>query len=117
MDTLALMSPLAERVLGDARLYDRVQTLVGQDQLLARVGAVLRDAEPGVLLDVGAGTASFYPIVPATWVPCPWSSEASGSFASKSNSAAIRPARSSCVRRIPVSMIPIRADPATDGPR
>jgi ubiquinone/menaquinone biosynthesis C-methylase UbiE len=56
----------AERILGDPRLYDRVQTTFGLNRLRARVAPVLAALEPGTLLDVGAGTANFYPVVPAT---------------------------------------------------
>jgi SAM-dependent methyltransferase len=56
----------AERILGDPRLYDRVQKTFGLDRLRARVAPVLAGLEPGTLLDVGAGTANFYPVVPET---------------------------------------------------
>jgi len=60
------VTPLVERVLGDPRLYDRVQKTFGLDRLRARVAPVLAELEPGTLLDVGAGTANFYPVVPPT---------------------------------------------------
>jgi len=56
----------AERILGDPRLYDRVQKTFGLDRLRARVAPALAGLEPGTLLDVGAGTANFYPVVPET---------------------------------------------------
>lgn len=61
---MRVVTSLVERVLGDPRLYDRVQKTFGLDRLRARVAPVLADLEQGTLLDVGAGTANFYPVVP-----------------------------------------------------
>jgi SAM-dependent methyltransferase len=55
----------AERVLGDARLYDRVQRIFGLGKLRARVSSVIASLEPGLIVDVGGGTANFYAAVPA----------------------------------------------------
>lgn len=55
---------MSERVLGDPRLYDRVQRIFGLDELRRRVADVFAALEPGTLLDVGAGTAGFYPVIP-----------------------------------------------------
>jgi ubiquinone/menaquinone biosynthesis C-methylase UbiE len=53
-----------DHLLGSPRLYDRVQKIFGLDELRRRVGAALAQFEPGTLLDVGAGTANFYSVVP-----------------------------------------------------
>jgi len=58
------VTSLADRVLGSPRLYDRVQRAFGIDQLRREIASVITRLEPGRLLDVGAGTAIFYPIVP-----------------------------------------------------
>jgi ubiquinone/menaquinone biosynthesis C-methylase UbiE len=55
---------LLEHVLDSPRLYDRVQKIFGLDELRRRVGSVLAHLDPGILLDVGAGTANFYSVVP-----------------------------------------------------
>lgn len=55
----------AERLLGSPRLYDRVQRIFGLEELREQVASALAQLEPGTLLDVGAGTANFYPVVPA----------------------------------------------------
>jgi SAM-dependent methyltransferase len=55
---------VTERILGSPRLYDRVQKTFGLDELRRTVAPALARLEPGVLIDVGAGTANFYPIVP-----------------------------------------------------
>jgi SAM-dependent methyltransferase len=59
------LSALTERVLGDPRLYDCVQRIFGIDEIRRRITEVLKRLEPGTLLDVGAGTAGFYPLLPA----------------------------------------------------
>lgn len=56
---------IIERMLGSPMLYDRVQKIFGLDELRRRVAPALARLEPGVLIDVGAGTANFYPIVPS----------------------------------------------------
>jgi ubiquinone/menaquinone biosynthesis C-methylase UbiE len=53
-----------DHVLDSPRLYDRVQKIFGLDELRRRVGSVLAHLDPGILLDVGAGTANFYSVVP-----------------------------------------------------
>jgi SAM-dependent methyltransferase len=58
------LTALAERVLGSPRLYDWVQRIVGFEELRRRVANVLERLEPGTLLDVGAGTGGFFPVVP-----------------------------------------------------
>jgi Methyltransferase domain len=58
------ISTLTDRVLGSPRLYDHVQEFFGLDELRRQVADVLASLEPGTLLDVGAGTAGFYPVVP-----------------------------------------------------
>ena len=55
---------LLDHVLDSPRLYDRVQKIFGLDELRRRVGSVLAHLDPGILLDVGAGTANFYSVVP-----------------------------------------------------
>lgn len=61
------MTGWTDRVLGDPRLYDRVQRIFGVKRLVRRVADVLATSEPGIVLDVGAGTACFFPSVPATF--------------------------------------------------
>jgi SAM-dependent methyltransferase len=56
---------LFERILGNAVLYDTVQRAAGMERLRRRLSPVLRRLEPGTLLDVGAGTGSFYDLLPA----------------------------------------------------
>src|SRR6266498_2712320 len=61
---VAVLTALAERVLGSPRFYDWIQRIVGLEELRQRVANVLGHLEQGTVLDVGAGTGSFYPIVP-----------------------------------------------------
>jgi Methyltransferase domain len=56
---------VTERILGSPKLYDRVQNTFGLDELRRTVAPVLARLEPGALMDVGAGTANLYPVVPA----------------------------------------------------
>lgn len=58
------MKPLPERILGSAALYDAVQRAAGLERLKRRVSPILGRLEPGTLLDVGAGTGSFYGLLP-----------------------------------------------------
>lgn len=53
-----------DHVLGSARLYDGVQRIAGLEALRPRVGSVLASLEPGLIVDVGAGTGNFYRVVP-----------------------------------------------------
>jgi ubiquinone/menaquinone biosynthesis C-methylase UbiE len=58
------VKPLPERILGSAALYDAVQRAAGLERLKRRVSPILGRLEPGTLLDVGAGTGSFYGLLP-----------------------------------------------------
>jgi ubiquinone/menaquinone biosynthesis C-methylase UbiE len=53
-----------ERILGNAALYDVVQRAAGLERLKRRVAPILGGLGPGTLLDVGAGTGSFYELLP-----------------------------------------------------
>jgi ubiquinone/menaquinone biosynthesis C-methylase UbiE len=55
---------LSERILGSAVLYDAVQRAAGLERLRRRLSPILSQLGPGRLLDVGAGTGSFYPLLP-----------------------------------------------------
>jgi ubiquinone/menaquinone biosynthesis C-methylase UbiE len=55
---------LSERILGNAALYDAVQRAAGMEKLRRKLSPVLGRLEPGTLLDVGAGTGAFYPLLP-----------------------------------------------------
>jgi SAM-dependent methyltransferase len=59
------MNRLAERVLGNAILYDAVQRAAGIEGLRRRLAPILGGLEPGALLDVGAGTGAFYDLLPS----------------------------------------------------
>jgi ubiquinone/menaquinone biosynthesis C-methylase UbiE len=59
------MNRLFERILGNAVLYDAVQRAAGLERLKRRLAPSLGRLGPGVLLDVGAGTGSFYDLVPS----------------------------------------------------
>jgi SAM-dependent methyltransferase len=59
------VSRLAERVLGNAVLYDAVQRAAGIETLRRRLAPVLGALEPGALLDIGAGTGAFHGVLPA----------------------------------------------------
>jgi ubiquinone/menaquinone biosynthesis C-methylase UbiE len=58
------VTSLVERLLGSPALYDPVQRAAGLEKLRRRLWPVLSQLEPGTLLDVGAGTGSFYGLVP-----------------------------------------------------
>lgn len=59
------MRALAERVVGNAVLYDAVQRAAGIEKLRRRLAPVLDGLGPGALLDVGAGTGAFYELLPS----------------------------------------------------
>ena len=65
------MNSLSERILGNAALYDAVQRAAGLEGLRRRLAPILGRLGPGTLLDVGAGTGAFYPLIPphVTYVP------------------------------------------------
>jgi SAM-dependent methyltransferase len=58
------VNSLFERILGSARLYEAVQRAAGLEKLRLRLSPVLGGLGPGRLLDVGAGTGSFYGLLP-----------------------------------------------------
>jgi ubiquinone/menaquinone biosynthesis C-methylase UbiE len=58
------VNSLWERILGSAVLYDGVQRAAGLERLKRRVAPTLNGLGPGTLLDVGAGTGSFYELLP-----------------------------------------------------
>jgi SAM-dependent methyltransferase len=58
------VTSLVERVLGSPALYDAVQRAAGLEKLRRRLCPILRQLDSGTLLDVGAGTGSFYGLVP-----------------------------------------------------
>ena len=58
------MTPISERIIGSAVLYDVVQRVAGLEQLKRRVAPILSRLGPGNLLDVGAGTGSFSELLP-----------------------------------------------------
>jgi SAM-dependent methyltransferase len=55
---------LSERIVGNAVLYDAVQRAAGLERLRRRLSPILGRLGPGTLLDVGAGTGSFYGLLP-----------------------------------------------------
>jgi SAM-dependent methyltransferase len=59
------VNPLFERILGNAVLYDAVQRVAGLERLKSRLSPILGRLGPGTLLDVGAGTGSFYELLPS----------------------------------------------------
>jgi SAM-dependent methyltransferase len=59
------MTGFAYLLIGSPRLYDRVQKIFGLEDVRRRIARALSSLEPGSLLDVGAGTGNFYPVVPA----------------------------------------------------
>ncbi len=59
------MTGFLDRVVGDPRVYDLVQRTLGLERLRRRVRPFLETLETGSLLDVGAGTANFLPVIPA----------------------------------------------------
>jgi SAM-dependent methyltransferase len=65
------MSRLVERVVGSPILYDAVQRAAGLGRLKKRLSPILGELGPGTLVDVGAGTGSFYDLLPShvTYVP------------------------------------------------
>jgi SAM-dependent methyltransferase len=63
MDSAPVKS-LSERILGNAILYDAVQRAAGLERLRRRLSPSLGRLGPGTLLDVGAGTGSFYELLP-----------------------------------------------------
>jgi ubiquinone/menaquinone biosynthesis C-methylase UbiE len=58
------VSSLSERIVGSAVLYDAVQRAAGIERLKRRLAPILGGLCPGTLLDVGAGTGSFYELLP-----------------------------------------------------
>jgi SAM-dependent methyltransferase len=65
MRSVGAVTALADRVLESPRLYDRVQRIFGLYEVREKVADVLLSLEPGTVLDVGAGTGNFYPVIPA----------------------------------------------------
>ena len=68
---MSKVNSLFERAVGNAVLYDAVQRAAGLERLKRRLAPSLKRLEPGTLLDVGAGTGSFYTLLPpgVTYVP------------------------------------------------
>lgn len=58
------MNSLSERIFGDPLLYDAVQRAAGLERLRRRLSPILGHLGPGTLLDIGAGTGSFYGLLP-----------------------------------------------------
>lgn len=58
------LSRLQNRLLESALLYDFVQRAAGIQALRTRLSSILEQFDPGTLLDVGAGTGSFFDVVP-----------------------------------------------------
>jgi ubiquinone/menaquinone biosynthesis C-methylase UbiE len=58
------LTSIVERLLASPALYDAVQRAAGLEKLRRRLSPILRQLDPGTLLDVGAGTGSFYGLVP-----------------------------------------------------
>jgi ubiquinone/menaquinone biosynthesis C-methylase UbiE len=59
------LNSLFDRIFGSAVLYDAVQRVVGLERLKRRLSPILGHLGPGTLLDVGAGTGSFYELLPS----------------------------------------------------
>jgi SAM-dependent methyltransferase len=58
------LNSLFDRICGSPVLYDAVQRAAGLEGLKRRLSPILGHLGPGTLLDVGAGTGSFYALLP-----------------------------------------------------